>query len=242
MNDPEDPRVPVPAPSECRREKCAARRTAILDAALEEFSRQGFAAARMEDIARRARVSKGSLYLYFPTKKALFQGVIEEGFRPFFEHKQALLRDTSLSPRDKLLRMYAPLITGGPDSSLRRCVRLAFSEGLHDPELMGGFYESFLAPNTARLREEFLPAARAQCARRPGPLSPAVDGALAFRGAPRRSFCQRRAPGFAGPVQRASGYSFSRCPRLIPFGPARPSLKAAQKARRPARTVHQNSG
>lgn len=84
MNDPEDPRVPVPAPSECRREKCAARRTAILDAALEEFSRQGFAAARMEDIARRARVSKGSLYLYFPTKKALFQGVIEEGFRPFF--------------------------------------------------------------------------------------------------------------------------------------------------------------
>lgn len=161
MNDPEDPRVPVPAPSECRREKCAARRTAILDAALEEFSRQGFAAARMEDIARRARVSKGSLYLYFPTKKALFQGVIEEGFRPFFEHKQALLRDTSLSPRDKLLQMYAPLITGGPDSPLRRCVRLAFSEGLHDPELMGGFYESFLAPNTARLREEFLPAARA---------------------------------------------------------------------------------
>ena len=70
------------------------------------------------------------------------------------------MRDTSLNPRDKLLRMYAPLITGGPDSSLRRCVRLAFSEGLHDPELMGGFYESFLAPNTARLREEFLPAAR----------------------------------------------------------------------------------
>lgn len=160
MNDPEDLRIPVPAPSECRREKCVARRAAILDAALEEFSRQGFAAARMEDIARRARVSKGSLYLYFPTKKALFEGVIEEGFRPFFEHKQALLRDNSLSPRDKLLQMYAPLITGGPDSPLRRCVRLAFSEGLHDPELMGGFYESFLAPNTARLREEFLPAAR----------------------------------------------------------------------------------
>ena len=65
--------------------KCAARRTAILDAALEEFSRQGFAAARMEDIARRARVSKGSLYLYFPhLKKPSFRGVIEEGFRPFF--------------------------------------------------------------------------------------------------------------------------------------------------------------
>ena len=61
INDSEDPRVSVPAPSECRREKCAARRAAILEAALEEFSRQGFAAARMEDIARRARVSKGSL-------------------------------------------------------------------------------------------------------------------------------------------------------------------------------------
>ena len=151
---------PVSATAGGRREKGEARRAAILDAALEEFSGKGFTMARMEDIARRARVSKGSLYLYFPNKKALFEGVIEAAFAPFFARKQAILQDASLDPREKLLRMYEPLISGGPRSALRRCVCLTFSEGLHNPELMGGFYERFLAPNTARLREEFLPVAR----------------------------------------------------------------------------------
>jgi len=44
------------------------RREQLLDAALDSFFKQGFAAARMEDIARRAGVSKGTLYLYFASK------------------------------------------------------------------------------------------------------------------------------------------------------------------------------
>src|SRR5438045_8534002 len=48
----------------------------ILDAALEVFAERGFAAARLEDIAKRAGLSKGTIYLYFPNKEELFREVI----------------------------------------------------------------------------------------------------------------------------------------------------------------------
>lgn len=53
------------------------RRAVFAAAALDEFYENGFAAARMEDIARRAGFSKGALYLYFDSKDALFEAVIE---------------------------------------------------------------------------------------------------------------------------------------------------------------------
>ena len=45
--------------------KAVARRDAILDAALDEFSARGFAAARLDDVAKRAGVAKGTIYLHF---------------------------------------------------------------------------------------------------------------------------------------------------------------------------------
>src|SRR5262249_60636407 len=56
-----------------RAQKSAARRQAILAAALDEFSARGFAATRLEDVARRAEVAKGTIYLHFADKEALFQ-------------------------------------------------------------------------------------------------------------------------------------------------------------------------
>src|SRR4051794_38341119 len=55
-----------------------ARPTQIVDAALEVFAEHGLAAARIEDIAKRAGLSKGTIYLYFPTKEALFREVIRQ--------------------------------------------------------------------------------------------------------------------------------------------------------------------
>lgn len=54
------------------------RRAQLLDAALGEFFEKGFSAARMDDIARRAHLSKGTLYLYFDSKRAMFLELIEE--------------------------------------------------------------------------------------------------------------------------------------------------------------------
>src|ERR1051325_8578352 len=50
----------------------------ILAAALVEFGERGLAAARLEDIAKRAGLSKGTIYLYFPNKEELFREVVRQ--------------------------------------------------------------------------------------------------------------------------------------------------------------------
>src|SRR5271165_3729376 len=55
-----------------------ARPTEILDAAVAVFAEKGFAAARMEDIAKRAGVTKGTIYLYFEGKEDVFKTLVRE--------------------------------------------------------------------------------------------------------------------------------------------------------------------
>src|SRR5437762_11285989 len=62
--------------------KAAARRDAILDAALDEFAARGFAATRLDDVARRADVAKGTIYLHFADKETLFQELIRTELSP----------------------------------------------------------------------------------------------------------------------------------------------------------------
>ncbi len=57
------------------------RSTAILQAALEEFAQEGYAAARMENIAARAGVTKGLIYFYYKNKQALFEAMFSECIR-----------------------------------------------------------------------------------------------------------------------------------------------------------------
>lgn len=59
-----------------------ARPQEILEAALAVFAEKGFAAARMDEIAGRARVSKGTIYLYFPSKEAVFKALVREMLAP----------------------------------------------------------------------------------------------------------------------------------------------------------------
>jgi AcrR family transcriptional regulator len=64
------------APS--RRRLKEARPQQLLDAALTLFAEKGFAATRAEEVAQRAGVSKGTLYLYYPSKEELLKAVIRE--------------------------------------------------------------------------------------------------------------------------------------------------------------------
>jgi AcrR family transcriptional regulator len=64
-------------PARWRRRK-EARPQEILDAALTVFAEKGFAAARMDDIAARAGVTKGTIYLYFDGKEAVFKTLVRE--------------------------------------------------------------------------------------------------------------------------------------------------------------------
>jgi AcrR family transcriptional regulator len=71
--------APVPRP---RAERQAERRKAILDAALEEFAARGFEATRLDDVARRAHIAKGTIYLYFRDKESLFQELVRSMLTP----------------------------------------------------------------------------------------------------------------------------------------------------------------
>src|SRR3990172_3271986 len=75
---------------EARKERSAARRDAILAAALEEFSARGFEATRLDDVARRAGVAKGTIYLYFCDKESLFQELIRTMLTPIVGTIEAL--------------------------------------------------------------------------------------------------------------------------------------------------------
>jgi len=77
------------------------RRLSMLDAAVAEFFDNGFAAARMDDIAARAGVSKGTLYLYFKSKEDLFTGLIEAFALPNLAQAEAAVEQSN-SAREAL--------------------------------------------------------------------------------------------------------------------------------------------
>jgi TetR/AcrR family transcriptional regulator len=78
-------------------------RAAILRAALEEFSHEGVAGARTDEIARRAGVNKALLYYYFKDKEGLYAAVLEQVFSGMYQRVGAVLERTDLPPRERLL-------------------------------------------------------------------------------------------------------------------------------------------
>src|SRR5216110_1727989 len=65
-----------------RAERAAERRAAIIEAALDEFTARGFAATRLDDIAKRAGVAKGTIYLHFKDKESMFEELIRIAIVP----------------------------------------------------------------------------------------------------------------------------------------------------------------
>ena len=64
------------------RRRAEARPEEVLDAALDLFIERGFASTRVEDIATRAGLSKGAVYLYFPSKEAVLEGIVRRAIVP----------------------------------------------------------------------------------------------------------------------------------------------------------------
>src|SRR5215510_14419695 len=80
----------MPSPSPRWRRRADARPEEILEAALAEFTGRGFEAARMEDIAKAAGISKAAIYLYFPRKMALPEALIEAKVSPLAQQARTL--------------------------------------------------------------------------------------------------------------------------------------------------------
>ena len=130
-----------------RRRRKAERPVLILQAALEEFSANGFAAARLEDVAARAGITKGTIYVYFPSKEDLFMATLKEKTRPVFEHLAALAADPE-GPALEILRSHLAFTAGRmvEDPCGRDIFRILLAEGHRFPRINERWYTEVMGP------------------------------------------------------------------------------------------------
>jgi AcrR family transcriptional regulator len=134
----------------------AERRQAILDAALDEFAARGFAATRLDDVAGRAGVAKGTIYLYFRDKESLFQELVRTLLSPLI----GTLIDGHLAnlPVRAVGKAVADLFVREIFGTRRKdVIRMIIAEGPRFPKLAEFYYHEVI--------ERVLPAMRAIMAR-----------------------------------------------------------------------------
>ena len=117
------------------RRRSEARPGEIVQAALEVFAEKGFAAARLDDIARQAGVSKGALYLYFETKEELFRAVVREAVAPNLDMVEAMLAQATLPFPDLLRLLFARIVMVIGVSKMGAVAKLVIGESRNFPEL-----------------------------------------------------------------------------------------------------------
>jgi AcrR family transcriptional regulator len=134
-----------------RQARSAARRETILAAALDEFSQQGFAAARLDDVAKRAGVAKGTIYLYFRDKEALFQELIRSMLTPVVGTIEAMGQaDIPISVlADRIVDIFVREIY---ETRRKDVIRLMISEGRRFPHIAEFYYREVLSRIIAAMR------------------------------------------------------------------------------------------
>jgi len=152
------PRAPVghrpsqyaPPPPRWRRRK-EARPAELLDAALEVFVERGYTATRLEDIANRAGVTKGTMYLYYENKEALFKELVRTTALPMVESAEELVRTHRGSARELvalvLRRRWEALV----HSRLGGIAKLMMSEAGNFPELARWYHDDIISRANAAL-------------------------------------------------------------------------------------------
>jgi AcrR family transcriptional regulator len=119
------------------------RREAILMAALEEFSASGFAATRLDDVARRAGVAKGTIYLYFSDKESLFQELVRAMLGPLVGMIEAApMADLSArAVAEAIAELFVSEIFG---TRRKDVIRLIIAEGQRFPKLAEFYYREVI--------------------------------------------------------------------------------------------------
>jgi AcrR family transcriptional regulator len=121
-----------------------ARPGEILDAALDLFVEKGFAASRLEDVAQRAGVSKGTVYLYFDSKEDLFKAVIRSGMVRAIEEAERRVAAYPGSAADLLRELYTAWWQNIGGTKLAGIPKLMISEAQNFPELARFYYEEVI--------------------------------------------------------------------------------------------------
>ena len=117
------------------RRRAEARPDEVLDAALALFIEKGFAATRVEDIAKRAGLSKGAVYLYFPSKEAVLAALVQRAIVPIADSALQTLHDYEGDPRIVIGLVLNMLAARLSDPKVLAMPKLILREVLGFPEL-----------------------------------------------------------------------------------------------------------
>lgn len=128
------------------------RRQQILDAALWVFARSGFAAARLDDVAERARIAKGTIYLHFADKEALFTELVRSAALPMLNRVGELAEQPDLSLDNFLTALLVLFRSEVLGTKRKEILRLIIAEGPHFPAIASFYYHEVVANGLGRIR------------------------------------------------------------------------------------------
>ena len=123
----------------------------ITAAAFQAFAEKGYSATRVEEVANRAGVSKGLMYLYFKTKEELFKAVVKSVVIRRVDALIAAVETTQLSSEDFIRGPLADFLKQIPDSPVAVVIRLLISEGPRHPDLVEYYYDNVVAKGLAAI-------------------------------------------------------------------------------------------
>jgi AcrR family transcriptional regulator len=130
-----------------RARRKAERPTEILDAAFEEFVKNGYAATRLEDVATRAGVTKGTIYFYFETKERVFDEMVRHVSRSVFPELESYARHLEGSYTSRLQSLLRFVFSRvAEDRTSRETLRFLIAEGARFPDLVDRHFEEFVQP------------------------------------------------------------------------------------------------
>ena len=133
----------MPKPRYRRRKEDRPRE--ITEAAYQAFAEKGYAATRVEEVAKRAGVSKGLMYLYFKTKEDLFKAVIRRVVVPRVDSLMTQSAKTDRSAEEFLRGPFTAFLKKLPGSPVSVVVRLMVSEGWRYPELVEFYWDNVIS-------------------------------------------------------------------------------------------------
>jgi AcrR family transcriptional regulator len=134
-----------------RAERTADRRQAIIEAAFETFIGQGFAATRLDDVAKRAGVAKGTIYLHFKDKQALFEELVRSAIVPLASKLAAAPREI-VSVRAVLESFASNFVKEVTTTRRSALVRLVMAEGPRFPAIADFYYREVVSRGLAGMR------------------------------------------------------------------------------------------
>src|SRR3974390_2351345 len=133
--------------TETRRRRKAERPQEILEAAFSEFSRNGYATTTLEQIAERAGVTKGTIYVYFENKEHLFISMVREFTKRATETVQGIFETHEGSTADLLRAQFSFIYQHIVEDKRRREVlRMLIADAARFPELADRYYAEILQP------------------------------------------------------------------------------------------------